>query len=306
MTFLLTLLFLSQLAQAAPALDPANLPAVKDSKSPGAAPKSLDSYVVENRLIYESFSGTGRSSPVMSNETDQKVKLTKLPEKDGAARTELLYQKFTSLSRVSLPGALKPFENKQDLGAYLFDKPLILRRSGKDSGTIENIADVRARVEKSVRDPIARQGLKAALSDEALKGVTENATAGHGCLTDIAGKAVGARWELSREVAGAKFEFRCEFLGWGEAGGRKMELVKFTMPKAKNTRSQPNGAAGVVETSGSGTVAADPASGEVAVNQTNDVSAEPSAKEIADRKAKGQEIPSGNGTVRSTVHFYAP
>ena len=306
MTLLTTLLSLCQLAQAAPALDPAKVPAVTDAKTKAVAPKALDSWIVDNKLIYESFAKGDTSSPTMSNETDQRVRVTKQPEKDGVTHTELLYQKVLSVSRVKLPGALKPFENRQDLGSYLFDKPLILKRKGKGEATLENIDSVRANVEKSVRDPIARQGLKAILSDEALKGMTETATSGHGCSEGIAGKASGEKWEITREVAGAKFTFRCEFAGWAEVGGQKVEVVKFVMPKTKNSRTQPNGAVGVVETSGAGTLWVSPNSGELAISQTNEVAAEPSAAEIAERKKKGLDVPAGTGALRSTTHFYAP
>lgn len=304
MTFTLTLFALGQLAQAAPSLDPAKIPSAKDTKSPAIAAKVLGSYVVESKIVYESFAANDRSSPVMSNETEQKMKFTQLPEKDGVTRAELLYQKFISVSRVKLPGALKPFEMRQDLATYLFDKPLTFVQKGSGAGTFVNIAAVRQAAEKSAADPIARQGLKAALSDEALAGVGEVANPGHGCFDGIAGKAPGAKWDFSRERNGVKFTFRCEFLGWSEEGGKGAELVKFTMPKTKANRAQPNGAVGVVETSGTGTVAVDPKTGEIAVSLLNDVSAEPTAAEIAQRKAKGQDIPSGTGSLRSTTHFY--
>ncbi|RZA07015.1 MAG: hypothetical protein EOP11_08855 [Proteobacteria bacterium] len=304
MKCLLTLFALAQVSQAAPALDPGVKYAVTDKKKAAEAPQGLKNYLLENAIIYESFAGAAKE-PTMSNETHQKIRVTRLPEKDGVARTEMLYQKFTSLSRVALPGALKPYENRQDLGAYLFDKPLVMSQRGNEPPAFENLSAFREGLEKTVRDPIARQGLKANFSDDALKAAALTASPLHLCLEGFAGKAPGSKWELDREIDGAKLKFKCEFLGWGDAGGKPVEVVAFSLPKQKNTRLQPSGVPGEVETSGTGTVVAEPKSGEILVLQTTDVSAEPTQKEIEARNKAGSAIPKTKGTVRTTSHFYA-
>ncbi|RZA04844.1 MAG: hypothetical protein EOP11_14165, partial [Proteobacteria bacterium] len=67
MIYLLTLFALAELAQGAPALDPAGNYPITDKKKPAEAPRALESYFLENRILYESFAGES-STPSMSND----------------------------------------------------------------------------------------------------------------------------------------------------------------------------------------------------------------------------------------------
>lgn len=304
MKVLLLAALLSPAAQAAPALDPAAKHTPGPSKEAATAPRKLENFWQETKILYESFPGKERTNPLMSSETEQRVRTQKIAPKDGFDRTEMLFQKFKSTTKVQIPGAVKPFVTIQDLGAYLFDKPLVLRFKAGKFDSYENLNGLRDSLTKSVKDPVALQGLKLSLSDEVMKSAAESASTQHSCLEQAKDKAVGAKWEASRSVSGATILTQCEFLGWGEADGKKIQLYKFSLPHQKHERKQPNGAMGVVETEGKGQLLVEPGTGETFVSLETEVFAQPLAKEIEERKKKGEEVPTNKSFVRTTTHAY--
>ncbi len=299
---LLALLF-PAFAHSAPILDMnGSYPVKKELGGAGVAPKSIENSYSETKIDFQSFDLNDTSGkPLLSSQTEQLVKMRTLPKdpkdqqaiKDGLDhRVELTFEKLLTVSAVKVAGLPKPFETRNDLGIFLKNKPLVVKGDGKTGKKVEGLAEIRAKMNAEVRDPIAQSTLSGLMKEEILlKTGAPGAAQDSSCLGGLARKNPGAKWGFSREEQGAKLEYECQFEGWTEVRGKKVAVIKVQSKKARTQRTQPNGVPGMTETESSGSVYFVPDTQESMMKMETSIFAEPMEAEIQRLKAKGEPVP---------------
>jgi hypothetical protein len=297
-------LFLLTGSWAASFLDPtANYP-VEKSADVAVSAKALVDQRSETRISYESFSSKERIGvPMMTSETTQTIELRKKESKDPKVqRMAMEFQQYRVVSRMQIPGAKKPFITDQDFGSVLANRPILVKREAGKPDEFENVEAIKRAAESSTGDLTMRKGLAALLTGEPLKAAVSSVGEQHLCVEKSAGKKPGDKWEISRKVDGTTLPFTCEFAGWSEASEKKIMVYRFTMPKQKVSRAQPNGVVGETETETKGTVYLEPVSGEASVSTETDVFAHPGEKETAEFIRLKKDIPVNRTIVRTWNH----
>ena len=313
MRFLL-LFLLPCLSFASPLLDPSSTYTVKkELKGAGVAPKAIENAYSETNIDFQSFDLNDTSGkPLLSSKTEQLVKMKTLPKdpkdtqaiKDGLDhRVEITFEKLLTVSSVKVAGLPKPFETRSDLGAFLMNKPIVVKGDGKTGKRVEGLEAIRAKMGE-VRDPIAQQTLSGLLKEEILLKTGTAGAQDASCLGSLGGKNPGAKWTFFREEQGARLDYECEFEGWAEVKGKKVAVIKVQSKKARQQRTQPNGVPGMTETESSGTVYFEPENQESMMKMETTILAEPLESEIKSLEAKGKQVPRNRTRMWHTSRLY--
>lgn len=314
-SMLISLILALTLAHAAPLLSAKETYAVnKELKDPAPSPKPLESVYSDMELDFQSFDPNEKSGqPLMENHTSQLMKMKKLPkdpkdkkaEKDGLQeKLELTFERLITSSSVMVPGLKQPHRTKSDLGAFLANKPLVIRGDGKTAKRVDGLEEVRAKALSEVKDPIARSTLLQILSENILLKTGTAMSQSSSCLEALGKKKVGDTWKFSREEQGAKIDYECRFEGWAEAKDKRIAVVHVEAGKQRQIRSQPNGVPGVAETEGSGTVYFEPDTRESLLQMETRILAEPTQEEIHRLQAKGSTVPRNRSVLKIWNHLY--
>lgn len=297
---MLFLFLFSFVAQAAPLLDPkASYETRAEVK--GAAPgfRALGDHRFVSRVEVQSFE-EGQKDANMSSDTDQELTVKEL----SRDRRQVSFERFSTVSKVRLPGSPKPFELKQDFGAALRGQPFVLVYKSGEVEKVEGLAKVRAGITKSA-DAVTRQTLLQVMNEDIVKTTMAGIRQDGFCLAGLKGRKVGDSWSGARTTDGTKTEFTCVFDGWAEAKGKKVAVITVTVPPQMREGQGMIGQKFAVESRGSGRLLLEPEARETLLSMTMEMHTQPPAEEVARLTSAGKPVSRTRSVLRSWAHHFA-
>jgi hypothetical protein len=288
------LLLSSALALAAPRLEPAaNYPVNPEWKDAAPLFLPLDDFRVEAKTEIHSFRGAEKEPNVRSVSTHQ-IRAKSLAPAADIKRTELEFEKFAIASVLPLPGMKKPFENKQDFGVALGGKKIVMRWKENRGVGVEGLADMKAKLKKEVKDPVANYTLAQTLSEDLITGSFPNYFQTGACLQSLEKKKPGENWRAELVSAAGKTNVECAFEGWAESKGTRILVLHFEIPKQKTPPA--SGTTDSSELSAKGTLVWDPSTRETLKREQSTV--------VISKEESGQARPGSRSEIKGSVHHY--